>query len=174
MNAWSRVQNPFSYMYYDFLFRKPTNHLFVWFCKDFFSFFFLSQNRKNRILKTKETFFFSFQKIEFFFSFQKTEFLKTEKKEFLKQKKSFFFLSEKESFFFPFRKQDPLFFFFYQFFFFQKNRISQNLKNKFLFFSLQPNQTPTMNFLFFFLHPNQSPTSCGVKKKFVLRLLENC
>ena len=117
------------------IFFKPTNHLFVWFCKDFFLFFSflrtgkteflkqkkyffflsenrISQNRNNRILKTKEIFFFflSENRIQIFF---------------LKTRSSFFSKKKK------------------------KNRISQNLKNKFLFFSFTTKPNTNNKFPFF-------------------------
>ena len=73
---------PFFFLFCFFFLRTEKTK----FLKQKKSFFF--QNRKNRILKTKEIFFFSF--------------LRTEKTEFFKQKKSFFFFRKGILFFFFF------------------------------------------------------------------------
>ena len=139
----------------------------------FFLFFFLSHNRKNRILKTKETFFFSsFQKIEsFFFPFRKQNFSKHKQQNFKIKEIFFFFLSEnKIPFFFPLENKNNQ-----KKFSFRKTESAKKLKNKFLFFfTTKPNTNNEFPF-FFPSHPNQSPTSCGVKKfclKIVRKLLE--
>ena len=103
----------------------------------FLKIFFLSQNRKTRILKTKEIFFFFFllseNRILFVFLSKNKIFLRTEKPEFLKQKKSFFFFfyfQKIESFLFSFQKTK-----------FLRTETTEFFKQKNLFFSFQKKES---------------------------------
>ena len=131
---------------------------------------FFSINQQTTYLFGFVKIFFPFQKIESFFFLSENIISHNRNNKILKTKEIFFSLFQKtrSSFFFPLENKNNQIFF-------QKNRISQNLKNKFLFFSLQSNQTPTMNFPFFFRIETNHQLLVELKKfclKIVRKLLE--